>query len=125
MRYISREYLKREMGAYIDYMSRRAMKSAKVFLNTEVNAQMLKSMNFVYVIAAVGAEPLVLNIPGANLSHVITAPHVNDEGVQLGETVAVIGGGISGCEIACCLAREVKNMGHLKGTVLETDDAGS
>ncbi len=110
MRYIGREFLKREMPAYTDYMVRHTVQSAKVLLHTEATPELLKSMEFDHIIAAVGAEPIIPKLPGYDKKHVVAAPYIKNEGVVLGANVAIIGGGISGCEIAYCLSREGKKV---------------
>ena len=105
MKALSKEFLKREMKPYLDYMVRKTNESAKVMLNTEATPELLKSLAPDYIIAAVGADPVIPPIPGVDLPHVITAEHIHDDGVSIGVNVAIIGGGVAGCEIAYELAK--------------------
>lgn len=59
-----------------------------------------------YVIATGALETRTLSIPGADKT--ITAVDFLKNGMPCGETVAVIGGGLTGCEIAYALALEGK-----------------
>ncbi|MBQ9890100.1 MAG: FAD-dependent oxidoreductase [Firmicutes bacterium] len=106
MKSISKEYLKREMKPFLDYLIRKTNSSAKVLLNTEATPELLRQLAPDYIIAAVGADPVIPPIPGVDMPHVITAAHLHDEGFAPGRNVAVIGGGVAGCEIAYELGRE-------------------
>ena len=106
MKSISKEYLKREMKPFLSYLIRKTNASAKVMLNTEATPELLRQLDADYIIAAVGADPVIPPIPGADLPHVVTAEHLHDEGFVPGKSVAVIGGGVAGCEIAYELGRE-------------------
>lgn len=106
MKALSKEYLKREMKPYLDYMVRQTNKAATVMLNTEANEEVLKKLAPDYIIAAVGGTPIIPNIPGINSSNVITATQVREDGVKLGKNITILGGGVAGCELAYELARE-------------------
>ena len=103
---LSKEFLKREMVPYRDYLTKKATASAKIILNTEATADILKRENYEYIIAAVGGIPIIPNIPGSDSANILSAIQIRDECVSLGKTVSVIGGGMAGCEIAYELAEE-------------------
>ena len=83
-----------------------------VKLGTKATAAQLKKDNFDAVIVAVGAEPMILPIPGADTA--VPAPLVYGNEDALAENVVVIGGGQVGCETALHLAQQGKTV-----TVLE------
>lgn len=85
-------------------------------LNTEVTVQFIKETAPEAVIIATGSQPLVLRIPGVDLPNVVTGHDVL-KGAEIGKNVAVIGGGLVGCETAEALAAQGKQV-----TVLEMLD---
>ena len=111
---LCKDYLKREMRPYLDYMVRKTNASATVLLNTEATKELLAELAPDYIIAAVGADPVMPRIPGVDSKNVITADRYRDASVELGQNVVVIGGGVSGCEIAYELAREGKNISAIE-----------
>ena len=65
------------------------------------------------VIAAVGADPIVPRIPGVEGNQVITAEACYEKGLRgedMGEHIAVLGGGLVGCETALYLAMVLKKQ---------------
>jgi pyruvate/2-oxoglutarate dehydrogenase complex dihydrolipoamide dehydrogenase (E3) component len=90
----------------------------KVHLNTEATPEMLKAKEYDAVFAAVGADPVVPDIPGINSDNVVFAQDVYGNEDTLAENVVVIGGGETGMETGMHLAQQ----GH-RVTVLEQLDA--
>lgn len=85
-----------------------------VYLNTEVTAEFLDTLDVDTVICAVGADPILpaqFGIPGDNY---ILGTDLFAEGVTIGKKVVIMGGGLVGCETALHLAEE----GH-QVTVIE------
>lgn len=76
---------------------------------------LLLQENFAAVIAAVGTNPLKLNLPGADAA--IPAPQIFGHADTLGNRVVIVGGGQVGCEAALYLAQEGKTV-----MVLEMQD---
>ena len=66
------------------------------------------------ILACVGAEPVILPVPGAEKPHVHWAPDAELGRVPCGEEVVVVGGGPVGTEASLTLAMEGKRV-----TVLE------
>ena len=62
------------------------------------------------VILATGAVPLIPALPGIDPRHAITAWDVLEEKVRPGRHVAIIGGGLVGCETAAYLAQEDRRV---------------
>ena len=98
------DYLKREMLPYRDSQIRKVMKSGcRILLNTEATPEMLKQEHYDVIISAVGAREKRISVPGAELPHVCNILEMPDK-EALGDTVAIIGGGMAGCETAYDLA---------------------
>lgn len=72
----------------------------EVVLNREVNGEYVKSLNPDIVILALGASPVIPDIPGVNLPHVKTAIEVLEGELTLTGDIVVIGGGGIGLETA-------------------------
>ena len=90
----------------LDWYRRQLEKSgAAVHLNTEITS--LSSLNADVVVVATGAHARTLDLPGAERAVTATA-FLNGEATVGGERVVVIGGGLTGCEIAYELALQGK-----------------
>ncbi len=105
-----------DMFNHKEYLIAQVMKRPiDLRLNCEATPDMVALEDPDDIIVAVGSEPRVLRIPGhehANVVDIVTAHKV-----QLGQRVAIIGAGPSGCELALSLLRE----GH-EVTLLELTD---
>ncbi len=79
-----------------------------VYLNTEVKAEEIKNLKADEIIIATGATPRKVNLPGIENENVMEAMEylLNQKPVK--DTVAIIGGGLTGCEIAYDLALKGK-----------------
>jgi len=86
-------------------------------LNTEVTGEMLANEQADEVIIATGAKPKNIPIPGVDKGHVIEAIDYLLGDRTLGSEIAVVGGGLTGCEIAYDLAKAGKQV-----TVIEMMD---
>ena len=86
-------------------------------LNTEVSADFVEQLNPDALIVAVGAEPIIPPLPGIDGDNVIIANELPDKYKKAGQIVAVLGGGLVGCETALHLALEGKDV-----TVIEMLD---
>ncbi len=90
----------------------------KVLLNTAVTPEFAEEFGADAVIAAIGAEPISLKIPGWDSPKVLSAEAAEEAPEQLGEKLVIIGGSYLGCETAISLAMKgVKDI-----TVLELRD---
>jgi pyruvate/2-oxoglutarate dehydrogenase complex dihydrolipoamide dehydrogenase (E3) component len=85
-----------------------------VCLNTDATAEMLKEKEYDVVLVAVGSEPLIPPIPGADGKNVICAADVYGKENSLDKKVVIVGGGEVGVETGIQLARH----GH-EVTVIE------
>ena len=97
---------KEDVARVIDYFGKE-LKSSNVslVLNTEVTPKLIEKVNPDALVVAVGAKPLMPEIPGINSSKVVSAIEVlrDISKFKKGKAV-VIGGGEVGCETACYMA---------------------
>ncbi len=91
--------------------------SLAVVLSTEATPSLVEAENPDVVIVAVGAEPIIPDIPGVDGDSVLLAAEVHSEGVETGERIVVVGGGLVGCETGLYLAQQGKEV-----TIVETLD---
>ena len=100
---------------YRNYLVRQVEKSAvQVRLHTQASPELLAQGGYDLIIPALGAEPVRLQLPGAEEGGLQLATDIYGRADSLPETVAVIGGGQVGCETGLYLARLGKKV-----TVLE------
>jgi len=77
-------------------------------MNTEVTPEVLKKTAPQVVIVATGSKPKRLRVPGIDGDNVIEAVDFLLGKKQAGAKVVVVGGGLTGCEIAYDLAKKGK-----------------
>jgi thioredoxin reductase len=107
---------KHSLAKYKDWLIYQVGKSSvEVALGVKATREMLVKGNYDVVIAALGAEPLILPIPGADTATPACDIYGNED--QLGKTVVVIGGGQVGCETALHLVQKGHDV-----TVLEMQE---
>ena len=112
---------KRDLCKFMDYLIHVVDKTVvQVRLNTDATVEMVEAMEPDVVIAAVGAKALVPPIPGVDGKNVITAEEAYRKvkaGEDIGQKIAVLGGGDVGCETAVYLAQEAgKQVGLVEMT---------
>jgi 2,4-dienoyl-CoA reductase (NADPH2) len=96
---------KDELGCLIESMATQVRKAGvEVRLNTEVTSELVEKENPDVLILAIGATPLVPDIPGVGQDNVVTAVDVLTRRRDVGETAIIVGGGMVGCEAAEFLA---------------------
>jgi 2,4-dienoyl-CoA reductase-like NADH-dependent reductase (Old Yellow Enzyme family)/thioredoxin reductase len=88
---------------HLEYMLRAS--DAVVMLSTEVTPEFVASQNPDVLIAAVGATPIVPDIPGIDSKKVVMANDIYNADVKIGERVVILGGGQVGCEEGIYLAK--------------------
>lgn len=100
---------KADLLEYLHYMESFATHcGVRLLLNTEATPELLEAEGYDAIIAAVGAEPVILDIPGATLPHVHWAPDADTGKVPCGDRVVIIGGATVGTETAANLAMHGK-----------------
>lgn len=101
---------------YKDYLIRQTYKAGiEVLLNTEANPEMIRASEYDAVLVALGAEPVIPRIPGANIGNVWDIVNVYGNEKALGKNIVIVGGGQFGAETGMYLVK----MGH-RVTVLTT-----
>lgn len=100
-----------------NYLVRQINKSnVTVHLNTTADAAMIKKEGYHAVIAAVGAEPIIPDIPGVKGKNVFFISNVYGKEDKLAKDVVVVGGGRAGAETAMHLAEKGHNVTLLSET---------
>ncbi|MCP4688792.1 MAG: FAD-dependent oxidoreductase, partial [Desulfobacterales bacterium] len=96
---------KKDLRRLLWWYERQIEKSdVQVFLNTEMTPDQIRSASPGVVVMATGADPIIPNISGVDHEFVSTAVDFLKGGATIGDRVAIVGGGLSGCEIAIWLA---------------------
>jgi len=99
------------LNKYKNYLVKQVQKSKiNICLNTRADLNILEKENFDAVIGALGAQPVIPDIPGINAKNVITATRVYGYEDQLSHEVVIIGGGQVGCETALHLSLKGHNV---------------
>lgn len=76
----------------------------KLHMNAEMTQEALKNLDADEIILATGAKERVLSVPGMDPENMMTAIDYLRGRKQAGQNVLVVGGGLTGCEIAYDLA---------------------
>lgn len=96
---------KAEMKTAVQKMAKKAEKlGVDIRMNTKVTKEFIASLKPHTVINAIGATPIIANVPGSDLPFVVDSHDVLNGSVQLAGNVVVIGGGMVGMETAEYLA---------------------
>lgn len=89
---------------YVEVMTRRLQRaSVEIRLNTPITPDFVRSFAPDALMVAVGAEARLPAIPG--IERAVPATQLREKEASLGRRVAVIGGGLTGCECALHLAQ--------------------
>jgi len=108
---------KDNLVSFVDYLtSQMAKRGIRVQLNLEATPEVIKKDKPDTVVLATGVTLVVPEIPGINKPHVVAAKEVLN-GMEVGNKIVVIGGGLVGCETAEFLAQQDKKV-----TILEILD---
>lgn len=81
-----------------------------VVMNKEVTADFIEENEPDVVIVATGSNEIVIPVPGHDKGHVVGVEDACRRRKTIGEKVAIIGGGLSGCELSVQLASEGKEV---------------
>jgi 2,4-dienoyl-CoA reductase-like NADH-dependent reductase (Old Yellow Enzyme family)/NADPH-dependent 2,4-dienoyl-CoA reductase/sulfur reductase-like enzyme len=102
---------KKDLKNFLDWIVAQTLKCGAIIkLNTKVTAEMLNQDKPDALIIAVGATPLIPNVPGIDKSHVHWAGDIDCGRIKVGEKVIVVGGGLTGAESALALAMKGKEV---------------
>lgn len=117
---------KRDMCLLAESHARRCGQlGVDVRLDTPVDAAFAERMAPDAVIVAVGSEPIPLPLPCDEGARAVSVDELYLQGVKVGDEVAVLGGGLTGCECALLLSQQGKTV-HLveMGDALARDANG-
>lgn len=96
---------KKDLRRLVKWYARQAERNeVQVHLGMEVTPELIRSLSPGVVIVATGADPVVPEIAGVNHDFVTTAVELLKGNASVGDRVAIVGGGLSGCEIAIWLS---------------------
>ncbi|MFP3975467.1 MAG: FAD-dependent oxidoreductase [Dehalococcoidia bacterium] len=103
---------KDDIRKYTDWLVAQTKKTSGVDirLHTEATVDEIRREKPDVVIVAVGAEPLVPNIPGIRNPNVVSVEDVLAQRAQAGERVVIAGGGLTACETALFFAQQKKTV---------------
>jgi len=102
---------KADLRDYLRYMEDFAANcGARILTGTEATPELLEAENYDSIIAAVGADPIIPQIPGYDRPNVHWAPDAENGIVECGENVVIVGGAVLGTEASVNLASEGKNV---------------
>lgn len=102
---------KKDMKRFLDWLIRTTQRHpVEIRLSTEATPEAIAAEQPDVLILAVGADPILPDIPGVKGSNVVWAGDVHLDKVQTGEKVAVVGAGMTGCEAALHLAQQGKKV---------------
>ncbi|MBW2065120.1 MAG: FAD-dependent oxidoreductase [Deltaproteobacteria bacterium] len=98
---------KKDMRRFLEWMVRKTLEApVEVKLSTSATADMVKGEAPDILIVAIGAKPLLPEVPGADKPHVLWAGDVLRGKAKTGRTVVIVGAGLTGCETALHLAQQ-------------------
>lgn len=111
LHYAAGPAFKSDMKKYLDWMIMKTQQApVEIKLSTEATAVSIEAAKPDVLIVAVGAEPIIPDIPGVDKPHVTWAGDVELGKAKTGETVLIVGAGLTGCETALHLAQQSKNV---------------
>ena len=109
---------KKDMYHFIEVLAKRCEDAGvDIHLNTEVTPEEVAAMGADVVVTAVGAKPIIPQIPGINSAKVVGLKALEGRQPSVGQKVAILGGGLVGSEVAIYLDMIGKDV-----TVVEMKD---
>lgn len=105
---------KKNIKVYREFLAHKVFRlPIEVHLGIKLTEDIIRKENPDALILALGAKPMMLSIPGIHRKNVLIAADLNETSV-VGRSIAIIGGGLVGCEEAVHFGRQ----GH-QVTVIE------
>lgn len=104
--------IKADMREYLAWIIRQTEKTYGITLKmgTAATVDNVKAEKPDAIIVAIGAEPLIPKIVGAELNDVVWVGEVDAGQVEVGQKVVIAGGGATGAEAALQLAKDGHNV---------------
>lgn len=119
LKFTNTDTYKDDLRKYKDSLISRINKQKiDIRFDTEATTELVEQENPDALIVAIGSQPIVPDIPGISGSNVMHALDTYWEPAKVGEKVAMIGGGLAGCETGLHLAALGKSV-----TLVEMIDA--
>ena len=116
LKFTDYDTLKGELKRLKDYLIRQVEKAGVlVWLNTEVTPALVQEVQPDALLIAAGSTPIKFPLPGIETAQHATTAYTNLD--ALGARVAVMGGGLVGCETALFLAETGRDV-----TIIEMQD---
>lgn len=117
---------KKDVRPLLAWLSSQVKKAgANVMVGKEVTPEVILEMRPEVVIVAVGATPLIPDIPGAKKPIVVTAIDALLDNAKVGDKVVIAGGGSVGSDVAAFLAdkgKKVTIVEMLSGIALDLEE---
>lgn len=102
---------KEDLRDYLQYMRDFAANcGAQILLNTEATPELLREQGYDHIIAAVGSDPKLLDIPGSSVGNVMWAVDAEHAPDSVGDELIIIGGASVAVEVAINLAMQGKRV---------------
>ncbi|MFC2020157.1 FAD-dependent oxidoreductase, partial [Chloroflexota bacterium] len=109
-----------KLAALLDYLSSNIKRlGVRVVTDKEVTAALVKEIAPRAVVLATGSRPLVADIPGVKGKNVVLARDAITGKARLGETVAIVGAGLTGIDTAVTLVAKGKQV-----SLIDRDEIG-
>jgi 2,4-dienoyl-CoA reductase-like NADH-dependent reductase (Old Yellow Enzyme family)/NADPH-dependent 2,4-dienoyl-CoA reductase/sulfur reductase-like enzyme len=106
LRFAARPTFKADMKRYLDWMIMMIRQAPiEVKLSSEATVNSITAAKPDVLIVAIGAEPIIPDIPGIHKPHVVWAGDADSGKVKTGNRVVVVGAGLTGCETALLMAQ--------------------
>lgn len=116
LKFTDHDSLKSDLKRLKDFLIRQAERSgAEIRLHTAVTPELVAQVQPDALLIAAGSTPIVFPLPGIELAQHATTAYTHLD--ALGRTVAVMGGGLVGCETALFLAETGRDV-----TIIEMQD---
>ncbi len=112
LKVVGKHHLKKDYERLLRFQIRQVRKeNVKIRLGRTVTIETVKRENPDVVFLATGSTPLqVFRVPVGSSVKCLTALDVLEERVEVGSSAVIVGGGATGCELACELADSSRSI---------------